>query len=419
MQIYLIKNKVTGQHYVGQTIWDFNTRYKAGNWSRLTHNRYLKASATKYGKEAFEVSILEEGQYSREELDRLETHYMKMYESIYPSGFNFKEGGNAGRTYYNHKEYELLDAKGNLHRVVNLSQFCKKQNIPYGAMLNMVSGISKSSHGYALKGAAIEDIIDPNEAWNIENISTKENFAVKRKDAAAFCKQHGISRNAFFRLVAEETHVSRGFKLAKTVLTGTIRAEPIKHKYIEIIHDDGREAFVNNVYDFCRQEKIYPGSLYNLINGKSIIMNGWRLKSTIDPRAELLGRLGLSVRLKHLKTGEIIDVKNVSEFCRQKDLSLVSMHSMIAGGVEQYMYWTVADRDLSRYVFPKQAVYVKFVHNDGRSLEGQNPKELARRVGIMSAQSWTDLVAGRADVRKGWRLKAVRYLNDYYPEVII
>jgi hypothetical protein len=420
MQVYLITNKITGQNYVGQTKWDFNTRYKDGHWHKRTHSRYLKNAVLKYGLENFEVKILCEGEYSEDELTRLEGFYMEQHNALYPNGYNFKEAGKKGRNYYNFKEYELVDADGNIYQISNLRQFCKQQDINYGAMLNMVSGINASSYGYALKGTPIENIINPNQEWELENMLTGELFKVRRKDVPAFAQQHNLNLANLYLLLRERMWVHRGFKLSKTVADGNhIRAETVKYKNIHLIHDDGREATVDNVYQFCLDPKndIGRSDVYDMISGKSIKRKGWRLASIVDPKQEKLNRLGLKVTLKNIKDGRIIEVKNVSRFARQEGLDKNLLLSMLAGYIKQYMFWTTPDRDLTGYRFPKRTIYVKYIHQDGRTVEGISPGDVARKTRIMSKQSLGDLISGDCSMVKGWSLKQAKFFMDYYPEI--
>lgn len=97
-QVYRILNKITEQSYIGITKNNFRIRYNYNEgWWNKTHNQYLKHSVNKYGLINFEVQILEEGDGL--DLENLERKYIKMYNSVYPTGFNFTEGGNYR---YNH-----------------------------------------------------------------------------------------------------------------------------------------------------------------------------------------------------------------------------------------------------------------------------------------------------------------------------
>lgn len=418
MQVYLITNTLTGQKYVGQTKWEFNVRYKNGNWANLSHNKHLKNAAKKYGVSNFTVSILCEGTYSEDELTRLEAFYMAEHNSLHPNGYNFKEAGKKGRNYYNHREYELIDHVGTRYQVSNLKQFCHTHQLSYGAMLNMVCGINTSSQGYALAGTDTSLIINPNQAWEIEHIKTGERFTVSRKTAEAFCQDKGWTLNKFHCLVNEKVYVSQGFKLSKTVIDGVkVREDMRKYRGVELVHDDGRRVTIDSVYAFAQTNDISRGDIYNLIHGRSVRRQGWRLPTTTDPKQARLDRLGKQVTIKNLKDGSMITIRNASDFCRQRGLDGQSLTQMISGTLRQYAYWTVPDRDLTGYEYPKKAVYVRFEHEDGRVVEGKNPKEIARVHKIASGQSLQDVVNGEMPSVKGWRVRQVRYLFDYYPEI--
>ena len=94
--IYLIRNKVNNKLYFGQTVQSFNQRYK-GNILN-THNNHLRRSIEKYGIENFEIDEEFDIAYSKEELDKLEDMYIKLYNTCNKTkGYNTRYGGANGR----------------------------------------------------------------------------------------------------------------------------------------------------------------------------------------------------------------------------------------------------------------------------------------------------------------------------------
>ena len=89
--IYMIRNKLNGKIYFGQTIEQrgFNGRYKGGQWWKYSDNEHLKNSYDKYGLDNFEVIKQFDVAYSKEELDDLEDMYICLYDTINPRyGYN-------------------------------------------------------------------------------------------------------------------------------------------------------------------------------------------------------------------------------------------------------------------------------------------------------------------------------------------
>lgn len=93
--IYSITNVVTGDMYIGQTIQDFEKRWKSHirALNRGDHdNEYLQRSWNKYGEDAFKFKAI----HYCDELDilnDLEKYYIKKYDT-YNNGFNMTEGGD-------------------------------------------------------------------------------------------------------------------------------------------------------------------------------------------------------------------------------------------------------------------------------------------------------------------------------------
>lgn len=106
-EIYIIKNTKTDKCYVGQTkshrknknkyrIFGSNGRFadhisEAKNNTKKKQCTYLNNAIRKYGEENFTVECIKKCKV--EELDTLETEYIKQYDSIYPNGYNLTKGG--------------------------------------------------------------------------------------------------------------------------------------------------------------------------------------------------------------------------------------------------------------------------------------------------------------------------------------
>lgn len=342
MQIYLIRHRESGKSYVGQTIWDFNTRYKAGNWIGTTTNTHLRAAGRKYGKEAFDVSILWEGQCSCDELDELEARYMREHNSLHPSGYNFKEAGRTGIHHYTHREYELIDAAGTLYQIANLRQFCKRLGLSYTAMLNMVSGRCVSSQGYALASTPIDQIIDPTEEWEIEHTVTGERRNIVRSEVPKAAAVLGVRPDTFWCLLHGDTMIMRGWKRIETTLPSKrLDHERRRREGVWLVHDSGDRILVTNLFAFARERGLDRKGLYKVANGKGIRSQGWRLATVTDPRAENIRRRGKRVTLRHRDTGETVEVKNVSEWCRQRGYNNSTIYAMLQGRTRHYKGWTL------------------------------------------------------------------------------
>lgn len=94
--IYLIKNKINNKMYIGQTVQSFDERY-GGNLKKFTHNIHLKNAIDKYGIDNFEIDKEFDVAYSKEELDKLEDMYIKIYQTTDSKfGYNKMFGGSNG-----------------------------------------------------------------------------------------------------------------------------------------------------------------------------------------------------------------------------------------------------------------------------------------------------------------------------------
>ena len=122
-EIYIIHNIITKKSYVGQTVshrknhtkWRpfgikgrFNDHIsEALNNTKRKQCWLLNNSIRKHGKDNFTVELLV--RCSMDELNNLEIHYIKEYNTTYPNGYNLTSGGKTLKFIKADKEFELFD----------------------------------------------------------------------------------------------------------------------------------------------------------------------------------------------------------------------------------------------------------------------------------------------------------------------
>jgi len=106
--IYKVVNNTDGKIYIGQTTKSLELRIK----NHAKQGCYLYNAINKYGIVNFEYSIIETCD-SKEELDEMEFHYIKQYNSLVPNGYNLTLGGE-GWYGLNHSEKTKKQISDNL-----------------------------------------------------------------------------------------------------------------------------------------------------------------------------------------------------------------------------------------------------------------------------------------------------------------
>lgn len=87
--VYLTTNLVNGKQYVGQHLSDgFDEKYKGSG-------TYIKNALNKYGWDNFTCEVLQWCS-TQIQLDVVEDNCIKLYNTMYPNGYNLMGGGNGG-----------------------------------------------------------------------------------------------------------------------------------------------------------------------------------------------------------------------------------------------------------------------------------------------------------------------------------
>lgn len=391
------------------TKWTFSERYPHGKWWLWTHSHHLIRAVERYGLKNFEVEILNSSAKDENELINLEKEYIERYDSFIPNGYNLTRGGGSDSP-KSVKNYELVDFDGCIYKIKNLRSFCLKNKLNYGAMCNMVSGLNLSSHGFALSSTPISQIRNPNQEIKLQEIDTGKVITLSRNKVAEFSNSIGSKTSQIWCLINGKTQIHKGLKLF-----GSSPNVQKRYSNISLVNKNGEVIVIDNIYQFCKKMNYSRSSFYSLINGEALEAYGWMLPKNKDSYSDIKqSALGMEAKIRNLKTGEILKIKNVSRFCREKNINLNCFHTMLSGGVKQYAGYSSWDTDLSNYKFPRKICYIKLSTPNG-IIEAKNPKEV-EGISDISAQTIYQFLLGKVKMKIGFTVMNVKYLFDYYPE---
>jgi len=336
MQIYRIYHIESGKSYIGATKWSFDKRYPSNNWLKYTHSSYLKNSADFYGRKNFEWEILWEGNCDEEELSNLEILYIEQYNSTYPNGYNLTSGGLCP-SFWNFKEYELIDCFGNIYIIKNLRNFCEEKGLNYSAMCNMVSGRHPVSQGYALSNYD-DKIPNPEKIIKFENTKTGAIEFVLNKNTSKWAKINKLNCKAVRSLVRGKIIVHRNWKLLETDISDYRGNEP-KHKVL-VKDKNGKTIKIENVYEFCKKNNLGRSSFYKLIKKQALECKGYTLAEHSEEDLENLkkSKLGKGAILISPE-GKEVEVKNISDFARKNNLNKNGLYSIINQSTKTHKGW--------------------------------------------------------------------------------
>lgn len=110
--IYKIENLVNGKIYIGQStnIEDRFAHHRSKQRHGSHENDHLQYSWDKYGEENFEFKILVA--CSEDDLDNLESKYIKIYDSMNRAkGYNLESGGNRNKHMSEESRKKMSEAK--------------------------------------------------------------------------------------------------------------------------------------------------------------------------------------------------------------------------------------------------------------------------------------------------------------------
>ena len=202
-KIYKIVNNFNSKVYIGQTIQSLKRRFNGHccNDKGKGKNMYIKKAILKYGKENFNIELIEE--VEEELLDEREKYWISYYDS-YNTGYNLTEGGNSNRE----------NLTSSLEQNINIFEFKTfiidnfptskeveaKFNICHSSVYNLIRRLNDSRlklnpynprKAKQIKDINSEDLLAKyNEGWSI--LDLVKFFHVRKSKISKFLKDNGI-----------------------------------------------------------------------------------------------------------------------------------------------------------------------------------------------------------------------------------
>lgn len=284
--IYRIVNLINGKSYIGQTIHWFNYRYHGGKWWKYTTNILLKRAVEKYGKENFQVEIYEHGISDICLLNKLETMYIVLFNTLANNnGYNLDTGGANRIVSESSREkmsntYILIDKSGKEYIVNNLKIFCEKRKLSHEGLYNTVRGRNTGTQGFGLKGS------DPKLIYNreiniIHEIQNIEGQVIKGT-AEELAKIIKVSRKHLYSLFSHRVSSCNKWFLPGSDINKIIFGT--KKNCIYELTNKNNDIISGTNNQLAKIILTHPNNIQRLTNKSRKSHKGWYLYTKNTPR---------------------------------------------------------------------------------------------------------------------------------------
>jgi len=268
--IYLIRNLKNGRCYIGQTTRSFSERYGRLWWTKM-HNTAMKEDLKTFGKDNFEIIILERSKTAKE-LAILENEYAERYNAYLPDGYNEQSCIKS----YSSKcclsklsRIELNNPSGKDVVITKPIDFCIRNNLSPKCIYLILRGDRFFHKGWTKKGnkrklnPRIKDYIlydHDGKRYNVSNLS-------------AFCKERKLNYDSMRQMIAGYIDSSQGYGLSPESTKNP------KWQYIATITKDGVDKVITNVRMQSKEVGMNSRFMYQLVGGRVESYKGWTVKT--------------------------------------------------------------------------------------------------------------------------------------------
>lgn len=165
------------------------------------------------------------------------------------------------------------------NRIVNLSEFCRRNGLGRGSMFRLFKGESKlkSHKGWThVNSVRQREFIKTHEGF----IDPKGRAVGPIRNLAAFCRNHGLDKTHMTAVASGRIPSHRGW----THVRGRKSLAAVVHK--GFIAPGGAVVRITNLSAFCRALGLCKVHMFELKNGKRPSHKGWTWKYDADKAFE-------------------------------------------------------------------------------------------------------------------------------------
>jgi group I intron endonuclease len=268
--IYQIRCIPTGKIYIGSTV-NLQSRWNRHrfNLQRGNHrNKYLQLAWNKYGKEAFEFSVL--AFVNKSELLNFEQVWIdKTGCTNRKIGFNiYDKAGSPGDVLAQVRE-GFIDPDGNEVIIFNLFEFCRRQKLDFPSMHRLANGKSKlkSYKGWTHKNSVrYRKYLKTYDGF----ISPEGHPVGAITNLAAFCRERNLDKTHMVAVANGRICSHRGW----THINGKQILLKLK-KYSGFISPARERVTIHNLTLFCKENKLCVVHMHEIKSGKKKSHKGW------------------------------------------------------------------------------------------------------------------------------------------------
>lgn len=231
-KIYCAHCIPTGKKYIGQTITKLKYRISQHFTLSKKYNHKFANALKKYGRDGFIWGIIEE--CKKEQLNENEIYWVNKYDT-FRTGYNSTIGGNQG-TECRAKEYLIEKPDGKNELIINLEEYCRKNDLRRGTMDATLTGYCLSHKGYRIIPRTQKEI---------------ERYEETRK----------IIKN-------------------KILLTNEKKKQFILENHAKeylVEHPDEQTKIIKNLSQYCRDNNLNVAHIHETLYGKRLQHQGYKL----------------------------------------------------------------------------------------------------------------------------------------------
>lgn len=271
--IYLIRNRINGKCYVGQTIGSFVQRYPGRNWIRNSNNPHLKAAVSKYGLDGFDIAILEHSK-TLDELNTLEEFYAREYNCYSPHGYNLVQCGKNRKPHpesvaKRSRTIIMNDPTGQDVVITNIREFCRNEGLDERSFARVIRGEHASHKGWSLQGVTEKHHRNKHRFVVFDEKGNQHNII----GLADFCRERGLEYLAMRSMVRGKTQESQGYALSMEAF------DKQRCRHVVTLVNGDMEIVLKNIKRECKRYGLHAKYVYQLLTGKLPSYKGWIVKS--------------------------------------------------------------------------------------------------------------------------------------------